>query len=205
MQHIYQKKEKIINNEKPVFSMVRFGNVLNSSGSVVPLFKKQISRGGPITVTDKKITRYFMTILEAAQLVIQAISLAEGGEVFLLDMAKPIKIYDLAKQMIILSGLKIKDKNNPYGDIEIIQTGLRPGEKLFEELLIDAKSEKTTHNLIYKAREKYMELELLLPELELLYKHIDMNNHDKAMNQLAKLVPEWKKKLIKYLKERIDA
>ena len=134
------------------FSMVRFGNVLNSSGSVVPLFKKQISLGGPITLTHKDIIRYFMTIEEAANLLIQSALLAKGGDLFLLDMGSPVKIYDLAIKMIKLSGLKLKSKDNPEGDIEIVLTGLRSGEKLYEELLIDAESMKTPHPLIYTAK-----------------------------------------------------
>ena len=133
-----------------LFSMVRFGNVLGSSGSVIPLFKKQIEQGGPITVTDERIIRYFMTIPEAAQLVIQAGAMAKGGEVFILDMGEPVKIVDLAKNLIKLSGLTIKDENEPDGDIEIKISGLRPGEKLFEELLYDINlSEKTSNNKIY--------------------------------------------------------
>ena len=137
-------------------SMVRFGNVLGSSGSVVPLFNKQIAAGGPITLTHPDVTRYFMTIPEAAQLVIQAGAMAHGGEVFVLDMGEPVKIMDLAKRMITLSGLKIKDKNNPNGDIEIVIAGLRPGEKLYEELIIDGDNiEKTQHPLIMKAKEHF--------------------------------------------------
>ena len=135
-------------------SMVRFGNVLGSSGSVVPLFNKQIAAGGPITLTHPDVTRYFMTIPEAAQLVIQAGAMAHGGEVFVLDMGEPVKIMDLAKRMITLSGLKVKDQNNPNGDIEIVIAGLRPGEKLYEELIIDGDNiEKTQHPLIMQARE----------------------------------------------------
>ena len=134
--------------------MVRFGNVLGSSGSVVPLFKEQIKRGGPITITHKEIIRYFMTIKEAANLVIQATSLANGGDIFLLDMGDPVKINFLAEQMIKLTGRKIKNKENPDGDIEIKYIGLREGEKLFEELLIDAESIPTAHPLIYRANEK---------------------------------------------------
>ncbi|MDI4509036.1 polysaccharide biosynthesis protein [Moraxella osloensis] len=137
-------------------SMVRFGNVLGSSGSVVPLFNKQIAAGGPITLTHPDVTRYFMTIPEAAQLVIQAGAMAHGGEVFVLDMGEPVKIMDLAKRMITLSGLKIKDQHNPNGDIEIIIAGLRPGEKLYEELIIDGDNiEKTQHPLIMKAKERF--------------------------------------------------
>ncbi len=188
-------KNNSINDIKTIFSMVRFGNVLDSSGSVVPLFRKQISNGGPITVTHKKVTRYFMTIPEAAQLVIQSISLAEGGEVFLLDMGEPMNIFHLAKQMIVLSGLNIKDDDHPFGDIEIEVTGLRPGEKLFEELLIDAKSEKTNHKLIYKAVESFSPIEELVPKLAKLHEHIIENNESSALDQLSELVPEWQRSL----------
>lgn len=140
---------------KTTISMVRFGNVLGSSGSVVPLFNKQIAAGGPITLTHPDVTRYFMTIPEAAQLVIQAGAMAHGGEVFVLDMGEPVKIMDLAKRMITLSGLKVKDKDNPNGDIEIVIAGLRPGEKLYEELIIDGDNiESTQHPLIMQARER---------------------------------------------------
>ena len=137
-------------------SMVRFGNVLGSSGSVVPLFNKQIAAGGPITLTHPDVTRYFMTIPEAAQLVIQAGAMAHGGEVFVLDMGEPVKIMDLAKRMITLSGLKVKDQHNPNGDIEIVIAGLRPGEKLYEELIIDGDNiELTKHPLIMMAKERF--------------------------------------------------
>lgn len=140
-------------------SMVRFGNVLGSSGSVVPLFTKQIAKGGPITVTHPEVTRYFMTIPEAANLVIQAGAMAQGGEVFVLDMGQPVKIVDLARRMIHLSGYEIKDESNPAGDIEIIFSGLRPGEKLYEELIIgDDNVEATQHSLIMQAREHSFEL-----------------------------------------------
>ena len=135
------------------FSMVRFGNVLDSSGSVVPLFRKQLLSGGPITVTHADVTRYFMTIPEAAQLVLQAGAMAEGGDVFVLDMGEPVKILDLAKRMAQLSGQTICDENNPNGDIEIAMTGLRPGEKLYEELLIGNNPQPTTHQKIMKAHE----------------------------------------------------
>lgn len=148
-------------NQNPFtkISMVRFGNVLGSSGSVVPLFTKQIAQGGPITVTHPEVTRYFMTIPEAANLVIQAGAMAKGGEVFVLDMGKPVKIVDLARRMIHLSGYEVKDNANPNGDIEIIFNGLRPGEKLYEELIIgDDNIEPTQHSLIMQAREHSFEL-----------------------------------------------
>ena len=187
-------KEDSINLAKKdiLFSMVRFGNVLNSSGSVVPLFKEQIKKGGPITLTHPMMTRYFMTIREAAELLLQSSTMALGGDVFLLDMGKPIKIYDLACQMIKLSGLKIKDKNNPEGDIEILELGIRSGEKLFEELLIDAKAKNTYHPLIYRAIEKsmpYEELILLIKEMKLA---IEENNNSKVINLLIRAVPELK-------------
>lgn len=137
-------------------SMVRFGNVLGSSGSVVPRFKAQIEKGGPITLTDKDITRFFMTIPEAANLVIQSAGMARGGEVFLLDMGQPIKIYDLARTMIELSGLKVCDDANPNGDIAITEIGLRPGEKLFEELLISEEAKATNHPRIFMAHEQFL-------------------------------------------------
>ncbi len=136
------------------FCMVRFGNVLDTSGSVVPLFRKQISSGGPLTVTDPNVIRYFMTIKESTELVIQAGSLSKGGDVFLLEMGDPINILDLAKQIVILSGKQIKDDQNPYGDIEIEFTGLRPGEKLYEELLIGDDVKKTKHKHIMTASEE---------------------------------------------------
>jgi FlaA1/EpsC-like NDP-sugar epimerase len=135
------------------FCMVRFGNVLGSSGSVVPLFRNQIMAGGPITVTHPEITRYFMTISEAAQLVLQAGAMGEGGDVFVLDMGEPVKIMDLAKRMVHLSGLEVKSEATPHGAIEIQQIGLRPGEKLYEELLIGANAQGTEHALIMRAQE----------------------------------------------------
>jgi FlaA1/EpsC-like NDP-sugar epimerase len=135
------------------FTMVRFGNVLGSSGSVIPLFREQIAKGKAITVTDAKIIRYFMSIPEASQLVIQAGAMGKGGDVFVLDMGKPVKILDLAKRVIHLSGYQVKDKNNPHGDIEIHFTGLRPGEKLYEELLIGDNVSQTKHPLICRAKE----------------------------------------------------
>ena len=149
--------------------MVRFGNVLGSSGSVVPLFREQIARGGPVTVTDARIIRYFMTIPEASQLVIQAGALGQGGDVFVLDMGEPIRIIDLAKRMIHLSGLEIKDEDHPSGEIEISFTGLRPGEKLYEELLIGDNVSETSHPRIMRAEEQiipWVELEKMLETLE---------------------------------------
>ena len=174
------------------FSMVRFGNVLGSSGSVVPLFKKQIANGGPITLTHPKVIRYFMSISEASQLVIQAAQLAKGGEVFLLDMGDPVFIKDLAIQMVRLSGLTVKDKQNPEGDIEIHTIGLRPGEKLFEELLIDSHSMNTSHPLIYKALERKVDsefLENILLQMIISLKDKELN---KSLELAKKLVPEWK-------------
>jgi FlaA1/EpsC-like NDP-sugar epimerase len=139
--------------KKTRFTMVRFGNVLGSSGSVVPLFRQQIKNGGPVTVTDPKIIRYFMTIPEAAQLVIQAGAMGEGGDVFVLDMGEPVKIVDLARRMIRLSGFEVKDDTNSDGDIEVQYTGLRPGEKLYEELLIGDNVKPTQHELIMSAEE----------------------------------------------------
>ena len=172
--------------------MVRFGNVLDSSGSVVPLFKDQIKKGGPITLTHRDMTRYFMTIKEASELLLQSSTMALGGDVFLLDMGKPIKIYDLACQMIKLSGLTIKDKNNLDGDIEILESGIRLGEKLFEELLIDAKAKNTDHPLIYRAIEKSIPYEDLIKILKGLELAIAENNKSKVLSFLTKAVPELK-------------
>jgi FlaA1/EpsC-like NDP-sugar epimerase len=173
------------------FSMVRFGNVLGSSGSVVPLFRKQIASGGPITLTHPEIIRYFMTIPEAAQLVLQAAVLAEGGDVFLLDMDEPVRIKDLAEQMVRLSGLSVRDAQHPNGDIEIVCTGLRPGEKLYEELLIDADSEPTIHPLIYRAQEQAIASELLWPSIDAMEAAIQRQDVKGALDLLAMLVPEW--------------
>jgi len=153
---------------KTRFTMVRFGNVLGSSGSVVPLFRQQIKQGGPVTVTHPDIIRYFMTIPEAAELVIQAGSMGKGGDVFVLDMGEPVKIVDLAKRMIHLSGLEIRDSDHPHGDMEISYTGLRPGEKLYEELLIGDNVSGTDHARIMRAKEyslSWKETEELLQSL----------------------------------------
>lgn len=176
-------------NPKTQISIVRFGNVLGSSGSVVPLFKKQIATGGPVTVTHPDVTRYFMTIPEAAQLVIQAGAMGTGGDVFLLDMGEPVKIVDLAKQMIRLSGFKPIDEKG-LGDIEIQFTGLRPGEKLYEELLIDHENvECTNHQRILKSFETYYAMEVisvLFQKLNDLY--IDNNNLEEVYYLLSKYV-----------------
>jgi FlaA1/EpsC-like NDP-sugar epimerase len=173
---------------KTNFSMVRFGNVLGSSGSVVPLFKKQIAEGGPVTITHRDITRYFMTIPEAAQLVIQAGAMGQGGEVYVLDMGKPVKINDLAKKMIQLTGLTVKSELVPDGDIEITYTGLRPGEKLYEELLIGGNVEGTGHERIMKAKEVSMswaDLTQLLSDLEQSMSEFDID----AVRQLLIKAP----------------
>ena len=172
-------------------SMVRFGNVLGSSGSVVPLFRRQIAAGGPITLTHPEIIRYFMTIPEAATLVLQSSVLAQGGDVFLLDMGEPVRIKALAEQMVRLSGLSLRDVVHPDGDIEIICTGLRPGEKLFEELLIDAESHPTKHPLIYRAEERSIPSHVLWPQLDALETAIAAQNVDSALDVLGALVPEW--------------
>ncbi|MBF4336006.1 polysaccharide biosynthesis protein [Vibrio anguillarum] len=176
-------------NEKPKgtrFCMVRFGNVLGSSGSVVPLFKKQIATGGPLTVTDPEITRYFMTIPEAAQLVIQAGAMGKGGDVFVLDMGESVRISDLAKNLIQLSGLEVKDESNPYGDIEISYTGLRPGEKLYEELLIGDNVEHTAHERIMTATE----VNLPLPQYMHLLEELDIACHNFDHERIRELLLE---------------
>ena len=174
---------------KTCFSMVRFGNVLGSSGSVVPLFRKQIKDGGPITLTDDRITRYFMTIPEAAQLVIQAGAMASGGDVFVLDMGDPIKIIDLAKRMVELSGLDLKDDSNPGGDIEFKVTGLRPGEKLYEELLIGDNPQPTSHARIMKAHEEFLSWTELQLRLSVLKRALDNNDVQTIRSLLKELVP----------------
>ena len=165
-----------VQNSKTRFSMVRFGNVLGSSGSVVPLFRKQIKQGGPVTVTHEDITRYFMTIPEAAQLVIQAGTMATGGEVFVLDMGEPVRIVELARTMIELSGLSVRDDANPDGDIAVEVTGLRDGEKLYEELLIGDNPEVTEHVRIMKANEDFLHWAELEPILDQLKTAMDAND-----------------------------
>ena len=168
-------------------SMVRFGNVLGSSGSVVPLFQSQVKAGGPVTITDFEVTRFFMTIPEAANLVLQASGLARGGEVFVLDMGNPVRIADLAAAVIELSGLSVKSDLHPDGDIEIVEIGLRPGEKLYEELLIGNDPKETAHKRIMMAREAF----LPLGELTEILAQLDATrDEDTAMQLLGKLVPE---------------
>ena len=188
------RKNSDPNKKNVIFSMVRFGNVLGSSGSVVPLFQKQISEGGPITLTDRNIVRFFMTIPEAAQLVIQSAAMAEGGELFLLDMGKPVKIEYLAKQMIRLNGLKLKSDNTTDGDIEIVITGLRSGEKLYEELLIDGYSEKTTNPRIFKSRENSCNKEKLWRKLDEINNLKNNMDEFQILKKISELVPEWSDK-----------
>ncbi|XPF93367.1 polysaccharide biosynthesis protein [Colwellia sp. RE-S-Sl-9] len=170
------------------FAMVRFGNVLGSSGSVVPLFKKQIERGGPITITHPDIIRYFMTIPEAAQLVIQAGAMGKGGDVFVLDMGSPVKIVDLAHKMTHLMGFTIKNDDNPMGDIAIEYSGLRPGEKLYEELLIDDHAQQTSHERILTANEKSIPWDDVITILEHLTQAIT-NEDDKQIRQILLNAP----------------
>jgi FlaA1/EpsC-like NDP-sugar epimerase len=171
-----------------LFAMVRFGNVLGSSGSVVPLFRKQLQSGGPLTITHLEVTRFFMTIPEAAQLVLQAGAMAQGGDVFVLDMGKPVKILDLAYRMAQLSGLTLRDADNPDGDIEIEVTGLRPGEKLYEELLIGDNPKDTVHERIMKAHEDYVAWPVLAPLLVALRQAAVRNDETTIKNTLTQLV-----------------
>ena len=173
---------------KTCFSIVRFGNVLGSSGSVVPLFREQIKNGGPITLTHLEITRYFMTIPEAAQLVIQAGAMGSGGEVFVLDMGEPVRIFDLASRIVELSGLTLRNEKNPRGDIEIKVTGLRPGEKLYEELLIGDNPKITQHPRILKAQEKFVPWAQLKDQLNSLNLALSVNDVPVIRNLLQQLV-----------------
>ncbi|MCC2597531.1 polysaccharide biosynthesis protein [Pusillimonas sp. MFBS29] len=174
------------------FTMVRFGNVLGSSGSVIPLFREQIRRGGPVTVTHRKITRYFMTIPEAAQLVIQAGSMGEGGDVFVLDMGEPVKIAELAEKMILLSGLSVRDEDNTDGDIAIEYTGLRPGEKLYEELLIGDNVTRTEHPMIMRANEKRLAWDALKQALDDLHQAVKDDDYPKVRDLFLQLVDGFK-------------
>ncbi len=170
------------------FSIVRFGNVLGSSGSVVPLFRKQIKDGGPITLTHADITRYFMTIPEAAQLVIQASAMAKGGDVFVLDMGEPVRITDLARRMVELSGLTVLDDKNPYGDIALEVTALRPGEKLYEELLIGDNPMLTSHPRIMRAQEEFLPWPELTKKMALLINSLNSNDVPSIRSLLEELV-----------------
>jgi FlaA1/EpsC-like NDP-sugar epimerase len=172
--------------------MVRFGNVLESSGSVVPLFREQIKRGGPVTVTHKDIIRYFMTIPEATQLVLQAGAMAQGGDVFVLDMGQPVPIVDLARRMVKLMGLSVRDGNNPDGDIEIVFTGLRPAEKLYEELLIGSDVSGTQHPMIMRASEPHLpwaRLQEILGELTIA---LDAYDCDAARTLIMENIREYR-------------
>jgi len=174
------------------YMAVRFGNVIGSSGSVIPTFQEQIKNGGPVTVTDPEVIRYFMTIPEAAELVIQAGAMGGRGDIFVLDMGEPVKILDLARRMIKLSGMEIRDENNPEGDIEIIFTGLRPGEKLYEELLIEGDVSDTSHSQILKAEEDYIiweEMEEFIKELKKVEEKAD---HKALINIFMKTVSGYK-------------
>jgi FlaA1/EpsC-like NDP-sugar epimerase len=179
---------------RTVFTMVRFGNVLGSSGSVVPLFREQIKKGGPITLTHQDMTRYFMTIPEAAQLVIQAGAMGVGGDVFVLDMGQPVRIYDLACRMVELSGLRVKNEEQADGDIEIAVTGLRPGEKLFEELLIGNNPKPTQHSRIMKAQEDFLPWNILQTELNALAMATSVNDVPMIRSMLQKLVQGYEPK-----------
>ncbi len=170
------------------FTMVRFGNVLGSSGSVVPLFREQIAAGGPVTVTDPKIIRYFMTIPEAAELVIQAGAMGQGGDVFVLDMGEPVKIMELARRMVNLSGFSIRDEDNPEGDIEIQFTGLRPGEKLYEELLIGNNVSETVHPKIMRAEEMIIPWQTLQSTLQTMYEANESDDSATSRSLLLKTI-----------------
>jgi FlaA1/EpsC-like NDP-sugar epimerase len=174
-------------NSNTCFSMVRFGNVLDSAGSVVPLFRKQIREGGPLTITHKDVTRYFMSIPEAVQLVLQAGAMAKGGDVFVLDMGEPIKIIDLAYKMIHLSGMIPVDKDNPEGDIKIKFTGLRPGEKLYEELLIGNNVKESSHPRIMQAKEE----ELAWNDIESALKLFEKAHHEKNEKLVVELLDKY--------------
>ncbi|WP_431037327.1 polysaccharide biosynthesis protein [Pseudomonas yamanorum] len=185
---LFGEKSNVSRVNKTRFTMVRFGNVLGSSGSVIPLFYKQIKTGGPLTVTHPKITRYFMTIPEAAQLVIQAGSMGQGGDVFVLDMGEPVKIIELAEKMIHLSGLSVRSEKNPHGDISIEFSGLRPGEKLYEELLIGDNVVATQHPMIMSASEDYLSWELLKIKLAELLVAVDKDDYARVRQLLRETV-----------------
>jgi len=183
-----------------IFTMVRFGHVLGSSGSVVPLFRKQIQSGGPVTLTHQDITRYFMTIPEAVGLVLQAGSMAKGGEVFVLDMGEPVRIYDLATKMIQLSGFRVKDSANPDGDIEITITALRPAEKIYEELIISGDVSSTNNPKIMKTDEACIHLS----ELKSCIRSIESAGEQEDIDAIRKLFQTYVEGYIPY-KEIEDA
>ncbi|PMV17891.1 MULTISPECIES: polysaccharide biosynthesis protein [unclassified Pseudomonas] len=185
---LFGEKSNVSRVNKTRFTMVRFGNVLGSSGSVIPLFYKQIKSGGPLTVTHPKITRYFMTIPEAAQLVIQAGSMGQGGDVFVLDMGEPVKIIELAEKMIHLSGLSVRSEKNPHGDISVEFSGLRPGEKLYEELLIGDNVVATPHPMIMSANEDYLSWESLKIKLAELLVAVDKDDYARVRQLLRETV-----------------
>lgn len=185
---LFGDKSNVSRVNKTRFTMVRFGNVLGSSGSVIPLFHKQIKSGGPLTVTHPKITRYFMTIPEAAQLVIQAGSMGRGGDVFVLDMGEPVKIVELAEKMIHLSGLSIRSDKNPYGDIAIEFSGLRPGEKLYEELLIGDNVAATRHPMIMSANEDHLSWDVLKDRLAEILDAVELDDYTRVRQLLRETV-----------------
>ncbi|NBV64800.1 MAG: NAD-dependent epimerase/dehydratase family protein, partial [Planctomycetes bacterium] len=172
------------------FCMVRFGNVLGSSGSVIPLFREQIARGGPVTVTHPDMVRYFMTIPEAAELILQAGAMAKGGEVFLLDMGEPVRVDDLARNMIRLTGRTVRDAANPNGDIEIQYTGIRPGEKMFEELLIGGETKPTEHASIRLGHEPALTPQRLDTSIDRLRAAIDQRDDNAVRSLLVEMVSE---------------
>ena len=185
---MFGDKTNVSRVNKTRFTMVRFGNVLGSSGSVIPLFHKQIKSGGPLTVTHPKITRYFMTIPEAAQLVIQAGSMGQGGDVFVLDMGEPVKIVELAEKMIHLSGLSVRSDKNPHGDISIEFSGLRPGEKLYEELLIGDNVAPTQHPMIMTANEDHLSWDVLKLKLTELLSAVEHDDYARVRQLLRETV-----------------
>ena len=193
----------VLNKDKPKkkISIVRFGNVIDSSGSVIPKFREQIRNGGPLTITHKEIRRFFMTISEAAELVIQAGAMASGGDVFVLDMGEPVKIITLATRMIELSGLTVKNNSNPNGDIAIKMIGLRPGEKLYEELLISNNPEATKHPKIFKSLDPYIEWSKLKPKVDSLQKLLIKNDHKAIRNLLKEIVNDFhpKNEIVDYV------
>ena len=185
---MFGDKAKVSRVNKTRFTMVRFGNVLGSSGSVIPLFHKQIKSGGPLTVTHPKITRYFMTIPEAAQLVIQAGSMGLGGDVFVLDMGEPVRIVELAEKMVHLSGLSVRSEKNPHGDIAIEFSGLRPGEKLYEELLIGDNVVATGHPMIMSANEDFFTWDVLKAKISDLLSAVEEDDYNKVRQLLRETV-----------------